>query len=159
MVHGSVRSAYGGLRTATSPIAGADLGASWQTLSVFDAGTPATPRGIIVDLATDSLAFRSEGLYLVSVTLSFEHNDLNAGRTTQLRFWNIDDSVQLGNVVVIGTGRNAAATNYSASLLFQVDQANVNDKVRLEIGNGSVYTSVSWTQAIWLAWSVGPWVA
>lgn len=148
--------AYGGL-LIDEPVAFSDLDATWQVLDIFDEITPSTPRGITVDLGTSSLAFDISGVYQATLTGTFEHNSLNSGRTTNLRFWDIDSGAPHGTPIVVATGRNAEATSFNYPVLLDIPPALVDHRARVEIGGGDTYTAVSFDVLQFSTFNVGEW--
>ncbi len=148
--------AYGGMRM-DAPTAFPDLGAAWQTLNVFDAANPSTPRGVSVNPATGEFAYEHEGLYVISLTGAFEHNSDNNGRITQLRIFDVTGGAALGSALDIPTGRNSEATSVASTFFIEIPAGNVNDVLRFEIGNGNAYTAVVFNALSFATWNVGEW--
>lgn len=145
--------AYGGMNLGT-PIAGSDIGAAWQTID-FQVVTPATPKNVTIDVVADTFSFALEGIYAFSLSLSFEHNEAQQGRTTQLRIYNVTKAVEQAPPFVIGTGRNTTVTAYSVVTLAEILASEVGDLLRIEIGNGDTYSAVTWDSAALSVFSVG----
>lgn len=130
-----------------------DLGAGWLTL-LFTADR-VTPLGIVTNYTNNTFLFEFLGVYNFTYSGSFTHNELNAGRTTNLRVWNVDDAVQIGTDATIATARNIGATDFSFSLIFEVTDQIVDKEIRLEIGGGDTYTTVSFVNSNLDLWSIG----
>lgn len=130
-----------------------DLGATFQTL-LFTSDR-VTPLGIVTNYTNNTFLFEFVGVYNFTYSGSFTHNELNAGRTTNLRVWNVDDGAQIGTDATIATARNIGATDFSFSLIFEVTDQTVDKEIRLEIGGGSTYTTVSFVNSNLDLWSIG----
>ncbi len=145
---------YGGIQQSSPNVAGSNIGAAWQVLTSFDAATLITPVGVTQDVANNGLRFDHPGVWVLVVALAFEHNSSNSGRITYVRTYNATKDTG-GSGVVIGTGRNAEATNFGASLLFELGVAEVGDLLQLQIGNGDSYTNVDWDALAFSTFHVG----
>lgn len=144
---------YGGVVT-TSPVVGGptSIGALWEPLTFSMEAQPATAVHMTVDTVNGTVQPHYSGAYAASVTVAFEHNSSNNGRTTHMRLYNITQGVAGGSVVV-GTGRNAEATSMSVSLVAVIE--NNNDVFRLELGGGDDYSLISWDAVALQIWSIG----
>ena len=140
--------AYGGL-SMSAPQTGFwnDIGATYQTIDVFDAQPVTTQRGIVSDVANNTFAIEVAGVYWYSLNLTFEHDNSNQGRLTYVRFWDTTDDQPLGPSLVVSTGRNAEATSAALSGLFEQLPEDNNHPMRIEIGGGDSYTAVSFDNA------------
>lgn len=146
--------AYGGLSLAT-PGVGAAIGAGWETVD-FDAVVPTTPRSVTANTTTNTIGFHADGVYALSISINVLHNSLNAGRSFDLRFWNVTEGARIGNIIVVTTGRQADGSHMSFTTLIEIGEAQKNHPIRLEVGNTSdTYTAVLWDVAEMVAWSVG----
>lgn len=135
----------GQMQLDAASLAFPDLGAGWQTLNVFDA-LPFPARGMVMVTATGRFVLVNPGVYLIAMVLAFDHNELNAGRSTQVRFYNVTKGV--GDTgLTIPTGRNTDASASSATLLVAVPSTEIGDAFELQIGAGSAYSLVSFTTA------------
>ena len=148
--------AYSGLRVDT-PVTFPDLGAAWQPINIFNEITPTTPRFITANLTNHSFSVDNEGVYVLTITGTFEHNSLNQGRVTYLRSWDLTSGVQVGNDLPLPTGRNAEATPIAVSTFFEVTAAVEDHEIRLEIGAGDTYTSVIFNVLNYQIHSIGEW--
>ena len=145
--------AYGGLAT-TAPVVGGPttIGAAWTDLTFSFVQSPSTSRGITIDAGSGSISFNVPGVYALAITVSFEHNNAQSGRTTYLRLYNTVTQTG-GNGIVVATGRNTEATGFSATVLVEADRAN--EPFILQLGNGDSYTAVVWDAVSVQAWNVG----
>ena len=139
-----------------SPTAFPALGGGWQAINLFDEER-LTSAGVTFNLAADTFSFEQECEVLLSVGASFTHNETNGGRTTYVRLWNVTDGVEAGRLVV-GIGRNVAATNFSSVLAAKVQAANVNDSYRLEIGGGDAVSAVTFQSFAMQITAAGAWL-
>ena len=138
-----VESRYGSLRQGTTPQAFPDIGAAYQTLTVLD--TAETEKGTTIEPTTHSIQLEKAGVYLMTINLSFDHNELNAGRTFYLQLW--DGASQVGNTYQVGVGRNVEISNVSISALPDVQTTGV--AMVLRIGGGDSFSQVSFNSASW----------
>ena len=150
-----VYAGYGGIRQGTPGVAGADIGAVYQTITSFDVGAVATPLHVTQNVAGDGLGFLLPGVWQVTVGLAFAHNSDNAGRTTFVRIYN-STTAQGGAGATVATGRNAEATNFSVSMLVDVSADDLGDLFQIQIGGGDVYTAVEWDVASFSVNHVSP---
>ena len=135
--------AYGSMGIS-APAAGLDIPVgSFIIIDEFDS-FPTAARGINFDFDTDLFSFDFEGIYRLTTMIAIEHNDLNAGRQFTLRLFNVTEGIpSIG--AIIGVARNSAVTNFTSSLLVQIDADDVGDEYRLEVGNAdTIITSVVW---------------
>ena len=135
--------AYGSMGMSV-PTAGSDIPVgSFIPVTQFDV-FPTSSRGIVFDFGTDTFSFNFEGLFRISMMLSIEHNDLNAGRQFEARLFNITDSVP-DPAIIIGVARNTAITNSTSTFLVEINADDVGDNYRIEVGNAdTILTSVIW---------------
>lgn len=115
------------------------LGAGWVDAE-FDA-TPNAQRYMLY-LPPSDVIFYLPGLYQFAISGVFEHNSSNQGRTTNMRWWNETDQAVIGSSVVISTGRNAEASNFSIIGLISIDSSLTEKFIRLQFGGGDSYSSV-----------------
>lgn len=134
---------------------GADIGVGWTALDGFDT-FGVTPRGVSLNL-NGTFSFNQAGVYRLSLGLVFEHDDINQGRRTNLRIWDVTNGAMVGTETSIGTGRNVQVTQYSGNSLLEVSQAGVGDVFRFEIGGGDAYSSVVWLTQNLSINGVGEW--
>lgn len=148
--------AYGGLTLSSPPAALPNITGTYQTLDVFDAVSFATPRNVTQSVANSSLSFDELGVYELSASLAFSHNEDNAGRTIFIRSYNLTDAVAIGVPVPIFIARNQPGTNYSLSFPLEVnDSAILNKEIILQIGGGDTVSSVSFQAAEFYVKSMG----
>ena len=147
--------AYGGMAYDGDGFAFPDIGAGWQDLNMYNTLSVATPRHVVVDLVNDTLSVDSEGVYQLSVAMSFNHNSSNGGRITRVRLYDDNAGIPLGGGFQIGTGRSAESTSVGVSILFEVTAAMVDHKLAIQIGGGDVYSAVEFTSADFSMHSIG----
>lgn len=129
---------YGAMRT--SGTSGTyNLGAGWTKYTDFDAQN-VTPKGTTFDTANDVFQVNANGIYMFYLGFTFDHNESNQGRSFQFRLFNETDSTALGSPVDIGVGRNTPVTNFAFQFMFEISDANEDDAIRIELGNGSTIT-------------------
>jgi len=136
---------YGGI-LLDAPTVIADLnGTSWVTLPA-NAASVSSPIDVGQDFATNSISIDSEGVWLVVLSGTLSHNEVNAGRTMGVRVHNVD-KVTSPHVVGVPTGRNAPGTDFSYSFLVEITGANVTDNFTVDIGGpGDTYTNLQVTE-------------
>lgn len=130
--------AYGGL-DLSAPIASGDIGATWDTIDVFDTIKYATPKYITQNLTNSSLAVTYPGVYIFNIVLNYSHNELNASRVTYLRIYNLTDAVA-GAAVEIPIARNQPSTLISIAI---DGELLAGKEYVLQIGNGDDITAVT----------------
>lgn len=148
--------AYGGLFLDSPPFAFPDINATYQTLDCFDTISFSSPRNIVQNVTNSSLSFTDLGVYEVSISVVFSHNEDNAGRTVFLRTYNLTDNVALGTLIPIFIGRNQPGTNFSYS--FPIEFSNISDlnkEVILQVGGGSTLSAVAFETAEYYIKSIG----
>ncbi len=120
-----------------------------------NAGSVVPPLLVTEDVANDGIIFLVEGIYCVSITLTIEHDSRNFGRIYHYQIYDSTDAVVLLETT-IGTGRNQEATNYSVTVLTQIDATLVDHLIvgRL-VTDGDVYTDVLLDGYTLSTWSVG----
>ena len=150
-VGGTVKTAFANMYSSTSQsIANITVG-NWFDITNFP-NTTVTPVGIQVNKTTGVLTIEAPGNYVVAINLSLRHNELNSGRTVQLRPYNITTSTPLNNLT-FGTARDTDTTNLTATFMINVAIAGV--QVKLQIGNpDTVYTTCSFLQKGISLWSI-----
>lgn len=146
--------AYGGLLHNTGAHAFPNLGATWQHLDFMDTET-ATPLHVTVNTTNSSLSADNPGVYMLTVSGVFSHNSSNSGRSTRVRLYDLAGDVPLTTGLLIGTGRNAEASNISASVLTTIAPEDVGEELILQIGGGDAYSAVEFTTLSFSLHSVG----
>jgi hypothetical protein len=150
--------AYGGMELAAPLVPLWDLDGTWQTLDFFNEQVIAAPRGITVSLANNSMTFAYPGVYVLSLTGSFEHDNApSTGRTTGLRTWNFTDGVPGQGTLAIGVGRGSEVTALSVTSLTEITEGEVGKEIQLQMGGGDTIDVVQFLAASWSIWSVGEW--
>lgn len=144
--------AYAGIgqNAASAPLS--DITSTWATVNTFDIPL-VVPRGASYDFANDALVLEVPGIWYLSIKLSLEHNELNAGRTMALRLNNFTTGAPSAVEFRYGTGRNTAVTNITLGAFFEVEK--IGDALQLQLGtDGDTYSSVNCIGAIYQAHSV-----
>ena len=130
-----------------------NIGAGWQPFDFYDS-VSVTPKGIVIALSGD-FTFLLDGTFVLSLNGFFEHDNLNAGRTFQIRLFNVSQGVQVGGTFVISSGRNTDGTVLPLTAMVEVPAGILGDIFRLEYGGtASVYTNVIWNSLQFALWSV-----
>lgn len=137
------RSATGfGTMSLSGTVAGANIGATWDPLNQYNT-VPFTPLGMTLDQATGQFTFTSEGVWELTFQISLAHNESNASRRTGVRLFDVTNSAA-GNDAVIGIGRNTDATNFGATFWVDIDDVQVGNSYRFEIGGTDTLSSVEY---------------
>ena len=113
-----------------------DLG--WTVINNYD--SEVVPRGITNNLSAGTMAFNIYGVFQITVGINLDHNESNQGRQTFIRFFNVTDSVQAGDLIPISIGRNQPGLNFTDLFEVEILAADLNKEFRLEIGGGSSIT-------------------
>ncbi len=129
---------YGSMYTSTT--SGIySLGAGWTQYTDFDTKA-VTDKGTTFNTTTDSFQVNANGIYMFYFGFSFQHDELNAGRTFDVRLFNNTDSVAVGAPITVGVGRNTPATNFSYQFMFETTQDIEDDDLIVQLGNGDSIT-------------------
>lgn len=143
---------YGGIGqdAASAPLA--DITTTYTTINTFDIPL-IVPRGVSYGFANNSLALDAPGVWYVSVKVTLQHNELNAGRVIGLRFFNLTTGLPGAVVFRYGVGRNVGVSNIALGVFFNVD--NPGDEIVLQLGtDGDTFTTVTCIGAIFEMHSV-----
>lgn len=130
---------YGGI----SQRAGAALinpGLGW-TLLPADTEVITNPVAVDQNVDFDALAFQLAGMWSLSISFSMTHNELNAGRTSNIRLLNTNTGLA-STGVLFSTARNTDVTAFSINVLFEVQPAQLGDNISLQMGGGSTYSEL-----------------
>lgn len=117
-----------------------NLGAVYQTADFTSETVPS--RYVSIDLVANTFLFKIPGLYTFDLNGVFEHNASNSGRNTNVRFRNTTDSSNVGDPLIIPTGRNQEATQFATSGLIDVNSSILNKTIAVQFGGGADYLSV-----------------
>ena len=133
--------AYGGLSYSGAPLSIGNFGAGWDDIAdpITNTLTIANPRGVTPNLLNGTLTVDFEGVYLLTVSGSFSHNESQSGRITNLRLFNTATQTG-GHGLQIGIGRNVGATNFSVVSLVEFPASSIGQPFVLQIGGGDVIT-------------------
>jgi hypothetical protein len=142
-----VEAGYGGISWGAGPVdfpaasPGNVIDANWYTLFT-DTLSVATPVNITQNIANDSLALAKDGVWTLSISMTFGHNsDASGARNVGLRLYNVTDATVIATIPLT-VGRNAEVTPYSISRLFELPAESVGDEVVVQIGGGDTLTGV-----------------
>lgn len=146
--------AYGAIDIHT-PHPDGNIGVGWQPLDFYN--TVRVPaRGITLGL-NGEFSVDNQGVYMLNLTGSVEHNSSNGGRSFNIRLYNVTDGIAEPGIL-IGTGRNAEATTIPVSSLFELSPADVGKIFRAEYGgSGDTYSAVVWNALNFSIHNVGEW--
>ena len=146
LVAQATRALYGGMYMAAASVGGPDIDPIYQTITQFDTEAPPSGGvGVAVNTTTGEFTVLPGNVYLVSVSITLEHNEVNAGRETNLRVYNVTTGAPIPSTSVpIFVGRNQGGFNFGVTFMFEAPQANTPTVARLEIGGGDIFTLVTW---------------
>ena len=128
---------YGGVTSAT-PTALLNIGIGWRPLEA-DAVVLSQPVNLEQVVAQNAIRPMVAGIWMVNITFSISHNELNASRETGVRVYDIDAATG-SDAFIVGVGRNTDATTFGFSQLFEI--ATPGESFRVEVGGGDPLTSV-----------------
>lgn len=139
---------YGGIgqNAATNPLPDFPAG-GFIDFTGFDVPL-VVPRAVGYDFGQAGLILEAPGVWYISIKLTFEHDELNAGREMYLRFDNRTTGIPNATIFRYGVGRNVGVTNLVLGAFFEVDDASVGEIVGLEVGGDTAFTGVSCIGAI-----------
>ena len=140
-----VAKGYGGVVNAASA-PGADIGLAFQVITVMDTGVISEPVDVTQDLAGSAITIDRAGVWNINVQVTFEHDEINAGRETHIQLYdNTGGAVLLENTLF--TGRNTAGSFWSGTELVDFPEALVGSSMVLRIGGGDDYAFVNYVGA------------
>ena len=131
---------YGGISIA-APVAMADIGATWTTITGFDTEI-LTPRYVVHDLANNALRVQKEGVWQVSVKVTLTFAEGQGGRTISLRLYNATTAAPTAVPFQFFVGRNSAGANLSFVINGEFPQETENDIIVLQVSSVDSYTLV-----------------
>ena len=100
----------------------------------IDTLVPAVQRGMVTDLVNDTISFKVEGVWRLSVSFNIENiTELNASRTFSVRPYNVTQGIPDAPVVV-PVSRNQGDIYFITTVL--LDNLVQGDEYRIEIGGG-----------------------
>ena len=137
------RSVYGyGSMGLSAPVAGPDITGAFQTLNQFDQ-IPIPGYGVTFTPASGLVEFAVPGVWALKFGLGMSHNEAQGGRTTYLRIVRVSNSTELARVP-LGIGRNVADTNLYLEMWAEIDDTEINQALRIEIGGGDAISAVTY---------------
>lgn len=126
----------------TIPHVDGNIGTGWQPFDFFDRVT-VNPKGIVLTVGGD-FTFILDGIFQLSLVGFVEHDNLNAGRTFNVRIFNVTEGTP-GSSIVIASARNVDGTVVPLVGLFEILPGDIGDIFRLEYGGTtSIYSAVVW---------------
>lgn len=136
---------YGRLRLDAPPVAFPDIVTGvWQNVDVFDVWDPQGP-GVIMDPNTGFFSVDHEAVYALLIVGTIEHDKKSGVQEMNLRLWDVDAQIQLGNIFPAPSGQNIGATLMSLSSITRVLASEINTNIVMQVsgGVGSTYTNVN----------------
>lgn len=132
----------------SSPVAGSDIGAAYQDLTQIDTAIITSPH-VTLNLTTGVFNINLVGLYEIILIFSIDHNQLNAGRVTNVRVFNKTDNVAVAGPLRVAVGRDVTASGGSTPIVERIDAAKLGKDFVFQVGGGDNISSVVWvTQTI-----------
>lgn len=122
-----------GQNAASNPLPDINAG-SFIDYTGFDLELVNPTRGAVNDLDSDGIRLRETGLWYLTIKLTLEHLEAQAGRQIWLR---IKRNGSSGLIKFrYGVGRNTGTTNLTLTYLAQMDlRGDAEDLIQLEIGS------------------------
>lgn len=96
--------------------------------------------GVTLTPATGTFSFQWPGIWQLGLTLIFEHDDVNSGRDTFIRMWNVTDSVAVGTGLPWFIGRNQPGSNIILPFPMTISEADIGKVLVAQIGGGDDIT-------------------
>lgn len=128
-------SAYGGISNSAD-VSVSDITSTFQTLSGLDTGNITSPKNIAQDTINDGLSFDISGVFNLSGHVSLTFVEVNAGRTIELRFFNVTAGVPIGTTgAVYFVGRNQGGVSMPFNLTLDVEAAHIGDLIVLQVAS------------------------
>jgi len=129
---GLVVSGYGG-GVQIADIAYDIPAVTYRTLPI-DTLEPAVQRGMVTDLVNDTISFKVDGVWRLSVSFNVENiTELNASRTFNVRPYNVTQATA-GPPIVVPVSRNQGDIYFITTVL--LDNLLEGDVYRIEVGGG-----------------------
>jgi len=146
--------AYGGMFTSLPQSVG--IGFAFETIPFTNQS--GIPRNIGINIVANTFSFEVDGVFAVTLSGSFAHDEVNAGREFRIRIWNVTAGLEPGtHPARVFTGRNMAGTNLSITILAEISDAVKGDLFRLEVGGTTdSYALVDWDGEVVIG-NVGEW--
>jgi hypothetical protein len=135
---------YGGIRLVTpEPFV---LDTTWRDIP-FDSGIITNPVGVVQDPATNALYVQSNGVWRVSVVVTFHQDPLiNTARNFDLRIYNETRDIA-SPTLLFPTGRNVDTTEANAASIFELLFSTGPEKMVVQIRTDDIYTNVEMIEA------------
>lgn len=140
--------AAGGAMGLTGTRAGPDITGVFQPIDNYNAIFQ-TGRGVVFDLLAGTFVIDTDlvGKWDVDLQVSLSFNSTGAFRTTQLRLFDVTGAAQIGDALDISVSSQATSHSTFVSLKREVS-IPVGSAIRLDIGNGSTFTGVTWNSQV-----------
>lgn len=116
-----------------------------QIVDGFDTEIIENTRGITqLPLTNNGLIFDVEGVWNISVKVTLTFDEVNAGRTMNLRFYNATTMTPGAVDFVYFIGRNTGGVNLTVTLPVEISVAESGDLQQLQIfTDGDLFTNVT----------------
>lgn len=137
-VDAGVASAFGGLRSTSSP--NYTLGAGYTKFTDFT--TTSDAYLLDLSLANNTLSYEQSGIYAVNLAFVFTHDTNASNRTFNIRLFNETAGLG-GDPIPIGVGANTVVTNFGNQTLITCKATasfRPGDEISVELGGGSSIT-------------------
>lgn len=149
-----VTAGYGSIKR-TTPVALADIGATWQQLP-WEAVGITDPKGMAYDLPTGMIV-EHFGIWALNLLVNLAFDDANAGRDVQIRLVNVSDGTA-ATPVTFFVGRNQDGVSIPLPTLVEstggtdisISQVAATKTLALEIrSEADTFTSVVFEAGVW----------
>jgi hypothetical protein len=104
-------------------------------------------------LTNGSLQIDRSTAFLVNINVGLTFDEVNAGRTFNVRLYDLVTAAPIGDVLPISVGRNTGGSFVQISQL--IDTFAANEAIVVQIGGGSDFTNTVITHAGYFVSSVG----
>jgi hypothetical protein len=135
-----VIAAYGGILKNTSTAFNPST--TWTTIPEWTAGILITPRLVEQEFTLGGLDLLHEGVYVSSISLDMTFNNDQAGRSIQLRLFNVNKSTSAGEVNIY-VGRNQEGLFTSLTFMSGLLPTEVGDLFVVQLRSDDVFTASS----------------
>jgi len=114
------------------------LGAGWTAVANYTTQL-AAPKGVTQSLTPGTLTLDNKGVYQLMADITLTFDEAVAGRSTNIRLYDVTAGAAVGADNSIFVGRNAAGVSFSFVCL--VDVVNLGHAFRLELGGGDTFAN------------------
>jgi len=136
----SVKAGYGGARQIADVAFDVPASPSYITM-VIDTLRPVKQLGFSVDLVNETFSFTEAGVWSTVISFNLEGiAELNQSRTFRARIYNVTDAVEV-NYASVPVSRNQGDVFFSATLIADITDADINKILRIEMGGADAISN------------------